>query len=75
MGRSAWNKVCQGRYKNQAKNLREEQEVVFMAKDKAIEKKGNRGMKGEKEKSETNAGCCYVVDPCGCYVDPCGCYV
>jgi hypothetical protein len=45
-----------------------------MAKDKAIKKKGNREMKGEKERPETNASCCYVMDPCGCYVDPCGCY-
>ena len=57
------------------KNLAEEREVVFMAKDKDIKKKGKKGMKGEKERSGTNASCCYVTDPCGCYVDPCGCYV
>jgi len=45
-----------------------------MAKDKAIKKKGNRGMKGEKEEPQTDASYCYVMDSCGCYVDPCGCY-
>jgi hypothetical protein len=53
--------------------LPEEREVVFMARDKEIKKKGKKEMKGEK--LETNAHCCYVADPCGCYVDPCGCYV
>ena len=46
-----------------------------MAKDKDIKdikKKKKGALKGEK--AETNASCCYVVDPCGCYVDPCGCY-
>lgn len=44
-----------------------------MAKDKEIKKKGKTGNKGDK--SETNASCLYVMDPCGCYIDPCGCYV
>jgi hypothetical protein len=56
------------------KNLPEQREVIFMAKDKDIKKKAKRGIKGAGEKPEINASCCYVMDLCGCYVDPCGCY-
>jgi len=51
----------------------EHREVVFMAEDKEIKKKESEEIRGET--SDTNARCCYVADPCGCYVDPCGCYV
>jgi len=43
-----------------------------MAKDKEIKKKAKREIK--EKKSDSDARCCYVVDPCGCYVDTSGCY-
>jgi hypothetical protein len=54
-------------------NMPEEREVVLMAKDKDIKKKEKK--EHREKKSMTDARCCYVADPCGCYVDPCGCYV
>ncbi len=44
-----------------------------MSKEKEIKKKERKEIQGKS--SETDARCCYVVDPCGCYVDPRGCYV
>jgi hypothetical protein len=44
-----------------------------MAKDKDIKKKEKKEIR--EKKTETNAGCFYVADPCGCYVDTFGCYV
>ncbi len=60
---------------DQAEKLPDEREVVVMAKDKDkdIKKKERKGIKGKKEKSQTDASCCYVMDPCGCYVNPCCC--
>jgi hypothetical protein len=43
-----------------------------MAKDKDIKKKGKREIK--EKKSESEARCCYVADPCGCTLDTSGCY-
>jgi hypothetical protein len=45
-----------------------------MEENKTIEDSGNVEEE-KKEVSNPDPGCCYVVDPCGCYVDPCGCYV
>ena len=42
-----------------------------------MEKKTKKNKKKKTGKDrEMSTGCCYVVDPCGCYsymVDPCGC--
>jgi hypothetical protein len=42
-----------------------------------MEKKTKKNKKKKTGKDrEMHTGCCYVVDPCGCYsymVDPCGC--
>jgi hypothetical protein len=44
-----------------------------MAKGKDIKKKETK--EHREKKSESEARCCYVADPCGCYVDTSGCYV
>ncbi len=44
-----------------------------MAKDKDIKKKETK--EHREKKSESEARCFYVADPCGCYVDTSGCYV
>jgi hypothetical protein len=54
------------------KNGLEEQEVIFMAKDQDIKKKEKK--EHREKKLESEARCCYVADPCGCYVDTSGCY-
>ena len=51
----------------------EEQEVISMAEDKEIKKEETKEL--DREKSDADTRCCYVVDACGCAVDPCGCYV
>lgn len=60
-------------FRGQGADAPEPEEVIFMAKDKDIKKKGKKEIR--EKKTETSAGCCYVADPCGCYVDPFGCYV
>jgi len=65
--------VSSGIHRDQGGNAPEGREVISMAKDKEIKKKGKKEIR--EKKSETSGQCCYVVDTCGCYVDPCGCYV
>jgi hypothetical protein len=62
--------MCSGTNGNAERKVPEGQEVISMAKGKEIKKKEKREIKAKK--SEGDARCCYVADPCGCYFDPCG---